>query len=42
MTGVLVVLKNLGGKHDEPVGKWKIQKKDLPAEDTHVVLLTIE
>lgn len=35
-------LKDLGGKHDEPVGKWKIQKKDLPAEDTHVVLLTIE
>lgn len=35
-------LKDMGAKHSEPITKWKIQKKDLPAEDTQVVILNIE
>lgn len=35
-------LKDMGAKHGEAVEKWKLQKKDLPAEDTQVVILTVE
>lgn len=35
-------LKDLGAKADEPVAKLKLQKKDLPADDTKVVVLTLE
>lgn len=35
-------LKDLGAKHGEPVGKWKLQKKELPADDTQVVILTVD
>lgn len=34
-------LKELGGKQQGPESKWKITKKDLPAEETQVVLLQV-
>ncbi len=35
-------LKDMGAKPTEPQAKWKIQKKDLPADETQVVVLTLE
>lgn len=35
-------LKEFGAKNPEPQAKYKISKKDLPAEDTQVVVLTRE
>lgn len=34
-------LKEMGGKSSEPQAKWKIIKKDLPADETQVVVLTL-
>ncbi len=34
-------LKELGGKGSEPTEKYKIVKKDLPADETQVVVLTL-
>lgn len=38
LDGVEKFLKAWGGKAPEPVEKWKIVKKDLPAEDTQLVV----
>lgn len=35
-------LKDMGAKQTEPVGKWKVQKKDLPVDETQVMILTVE
>lgn len=35
-------LKDMGAKSPEPLAKWKIQKKDLPADETQVVILNLE
>lgn len=35
-------LKDMGAKSSESQAKWKIQKKDLPAEETQVVILSLE
>lgn len=32
-------LKEMGAKQSEPQAKWKIAKKDLPAEETQVIVL---
>jgi L-ascorbate metabolism protein UlaG (beta-lactamase superfamily) len=34
-------LKEMGSKSLEPQDKWKIMKKDLPADETQVVVLTV-
>lgn len=38
--GVEKFLKAFGAKQAEPLDKWKIAKKDLPAEETQVIVLT--